>query len=225
MNPTSHTLTKEVTKTIRLNYLFYSPPNYDETADTKLPLVLFLHGAGERGDDPELLKPVALPQIAAHQAEFGFLLLAPQCPNNSNWAEQMDALEAFLDETVDLYPVDQTRIYLTGLSMGGGGAWYLAARQPDRFAALAPICGASMWWQGFPQRAATLSQLPIWTFHGDADSVVPIDITRQIVAVLEANGNDVRFTSYPGVGHNSWTQAYQNHALFEWFFEHELTPK
>jgi predicted peptidase len=106
--------------------------------------------------------------------------------------------------------------------MGGAGTWYLAAQQPHRFAAIAPICGASLWWQGFPEKAVLLKNIPIWTFHGEADAVVPISITEAIVEVLEANQAEVRFTRYPGVEHNSWTQTYTNPELYKWLYQKKL---
>ena len=136
--------------------------------------------------------------------------------------EKLDDLRVLLDEILASHAIDEERIYLTGLSMGGAGAWYFAANYPDRFAALAPICGAGLWWQGFPARAASLKNMPIRTFHGEEDPVVPIKVTEEIVDFLKEKKGNIRFTRYPGVEHNSWTQTYQNPALYEWFFQQKL---
>lgn len=123
----------------------------------------------------------------------------------------MTTLALLLDEVVAGYRIDPTRIYATGLSMGGFGTWSLAIRYPERFAAIAPICGG-LWMQG----VAPIRHLPVWTFHGETDNTIPIAFTEQIVSGLEALGADVQFTRYPGVGHNCWTRTYDNPELYEW---------
>ena len=222
MTVSQHHFEQPITKTVQLDYLFYRPAGYDQASATGRPLVLFLHGAGQRGHDPQKVTETAIAQIIEQQARFGFLLVAPQCPPDTWWVEKADDLIALLDHIIATHAVDESRLYLTGLSMGGAGTWYLAGQQPTRFAAIAPICGASLWWQGFPEKAALLKDIPIWTFHGEADSVVSIRTTEEIVAVLEAQQADVRFTRYPGVLHDSWTQTYRNPALYEWLYQHRL---
>jgi predicted peptidase len=150
-----------------LPYLLYAP---DSDTDTKVPLVLFLHGAGERGDELEKVKAHGLPKVLeAHipLPEDAFVV-APQCPASSWWTLELTALEGLLNDVCAQYPVDPARLYLTGLSMGGYGAWYLALKNPAHFAALAPVCGG-----GIPPLAHKLKTLPVWAFHGANDAVVP----------------------------------------------------
>ena len=129
----------------------------------------------------------------------------------------MEALNALLDEIVSKYAVDEDRIYLTGLSMGGFGTWSLATAYPERFAALAPICG-----RGNPEKAHVLKDIPVWVFHGAKDETVPPENSQQMVNALKECGADVQYTIYPDAGHDSWTETYNNPKLYEWFLEHKL---
>ena len=217
-----HHFKTEITKTTALDYLLYTPKGYQPNGETTYPLVLFLHGAGQRGAEATRVAETAIPEMVAQQQQTPYILLAPQCPPDQWWVDYEAALIALLNETIITHAVDQQRVYLTGLSMGGAGTWYLASKHPHRFAAIAPICGASLWWQGFPENAEKLKSLPIWTFHGEADSVVPISVTEAIVAVLEQHQANVQFTRYPGVEHNSWTETYGNPDLYQWLFQHRL---
>ena len=199
---------------------------------TKYPLVLFLHGAGERGDDNE--KQLAyLPTWLAEDAwrrKYPCFVLAPQCRTDSRWADfnwsdktsvpqkpqptaDLAAAVAALDAVVKAEPVDPGRVYLTGLSMGGYGSWDLAARMPERFAAVIPICGG-----GDEATAPKLKALPIWCFHGDADAVVPVERSRTIVEAVKAAGGNVTYTELEGVKHDSWTPAYRDPATLDWLF-------
>ncbi|QGN33830.1 alpha/beta fold hydrolase [Microlunatus sp. Gsoil 973] len=196
-----------VSRSYDLPYWLHRP---DELAEPS-PLVLFLHGAGERGDDLDRVAVHGPPkQIAAGQ-QLPFILAAPQCPTDSWWTWQEEALDALLDELLTTHPVDPERVYLTGLSMGGIGAWQLAARYPERFAAVVPICGNAGPWM-----ARRLVGLPIWAFHNEDDPVVPVTGTTRMVAALEQLGGDVRATIKPTGGHDSWTAAYDDPALYDW---------
>ena len=180
------------------------------TAGKKWPLVLFLHGAGERGKDLARVKVHGPPMLVEKGKRFPFILVSPQCPKEVWW--DAEGLNALLDEIVAKYAVDEGRVYVTGLSMGGYGTWDLAIKYPDRFAAIAPICGG-----GTPYRAARkLKQMPIWVFHGGADPVVPIQNAQMMVEALKRAGATPRFTVYPGCGHDSWTQTYNNPAFYGW---------
>ena len=193
-----------------LPYLLYTP----DTA-VNVPLVLFLHGAGERGDKLEKVKAHGLPNVLATRNPFPepALVVAPQCSANSWWTLELSALESLLDTVQTQYPVDPTRIYLTGLSMGGYGVWHLALKDPARFAALVPVCGG-----GVPALAAKLKNLPIWAFHGEADDVVPLSASTKMAEGLKRTGGNVKLTVYPGVGHNSWAKAYSEPELYTWLF-------
>ncbi len=209
---TAQSFSREITRTQSYKYWLYLPPGY--SADRPWPLLLFLHGAGERGSDLNRVKIHGPAKLAAAGRDFPFILVAPQCPAEVWW--DPEALTALLDDLNERYAVDPRRVYLTGLSMGGYGTWDLAIRQPDRFAAIAPICGG-----GIPFLAARhLKDLPTWVFHGAKDQVVPISESERMVDALKAAGGNVRFTVYPEAGHDSWTQAYNNPELYDWLLSH-----
>jgi predicted peptidase len=206
----------EIKKPASLNYLLYLPPDYG--SDVEWPLILFLHGRGERGSDLELVAKHGLPARLAAGDDFPFIIVSPQCPADSYWPEEVDALNALLDQIIAHYNVDTRRLYLTGLSMGGRGTWHLAARYPERFAAIAPICGAGNNWMARER----LASMPTWIFHGDADPVVSVTESQRMDQLLREAGNtQVRLTIYPGVDHNSWTPAYNDPELYTWLLSHQ----
>ena len=202
-------------QTARLGYLLFLPRGYGTDPEEKWALILFLHGAGERGNDLKLVKKHGIPKIVEQQPDLPFVVVSPQCPDETMWRDHHLALKGLLDEVVVDYAVDVSRIYLTGLSMGGYGTWSLAATYPELFAAIAPICGG-----GFPDFVRELKDVPVWAFHGAEDDVVKLEVGRRMVDALRACGGNVRFTVYPGVGHDSWTQTYDNPELYEWFLQH-----
>ena len=205
-------LEKEIRRTVTARYLLYLPRAYTED-DREWPLILFLHGAGERGDDLELVKMHGPPKIVAERDDFPFVVVSPQCPADQWW--DTDVLSALLDEVVAQYRIDEDRIYLTGLSMGGFGTWSLAIRQPDRFAAIAPICGG-----GITHATRYIAHLPVWVFHGAKDETVRLKESQEMVDALKRYGGNVEFTVYPEAGHDSWTETYDNPELYEWFLTH-----
>ncbi len=192
-------------------YLAYVPKGYNAQSSTKWPLVIFLHGQGEKGDNLNSVKNTALPRMAANAANnFQFLLISPQLRNNSgNWmAADLDKL---LAEVKTKYNVDPERIILTGLSLGGGGAWDWALRSPQHFSAVVTIAG----W-GNPPLACALKNTPVWVFHGAKDNTVPILGNTNMVNALKACGGKVQFTIYPDLGHDSWTITYNNPEVIKW---------
>jgi predicted peptidase len=195
---------------VSMRYLLYLPKDYEQ--QDSWPLLLFLHGAGERGDDLDLVKKHGPPMLIERGQEFPFIVVSPQCPTNRRW--EPFELAALLDEIVEKHRVDQDRIYVTGLSMGGFGTWSLAAYQPDRFAALVPICGG-----GEPIMARLLRPIPTWVFHGAKDAVVPLERSTIMVEAMKKAGGDVKFTIYPEAGHDSWTDSYANPELYEWLLQ------
>ncbi|HVA50947.1 MAG TPA: prolyl oligopeptidase family serine peptidase [Pirellulales bacterium] len=203
---------KEITITVKLNYLLFLPAGYDKS-DKQWPLILFLHGAGESGKDLEKVKIHGPPKIVENQPDFPFIVVSPQS-RRRGW--NPDALKALLDEVLADYRVDRDRVYLTGLSMGGFGTWMLAAEHPDYFAAIVPICGG-----GDPEDAPKLKQLPIWVFHGAKDESVKLERSQEMVDALKKAGADVKFTVYPEAAHDSWTQTYENPELYEWLLSHK----
>jgi predicted peptidase len=206
----------QITKRVRLNYLLYLPTDYKSETKQRWPMIMFLHGLGERGDDVELLKVHGIPKILETRREFPFIAVSPQCPGESWWPQEVDALKALVDYVADHYAVDQKRIYLTGLSMGGFGTWSLGIAYPERFAAIAPICGG-----GVPPLAGALKDVPTWAFHGALDDVVPLKASEDMVNVLRESGGDVKLTIYPDLGHDSWTVTYDNPELYTWFLQHQ----
>ena len=197
---------------ISCRYLLYLPKGCGKTKK-RWPLILFLHGAGERGDDLERVKIHGPPKLAAEGREFPFIIVSPQCPEDYWWSNPV--LIALLDDIERRLPVDPARIYLTGLSMGGFGTWNLATEHPGRFAAIAPICGG-----GHPILAGRLKDVPVWAFHGARDEVVPLSASQSMVDAVKRAGGRPRFTVYPAAGHDSWTATYNNPRLYAWFLKH-----
>ena len=196
--------------------------------NTSAPLVIFLHGAGERGDDNQR-QLTYLPERfldAPHLNTRNCFVLAPQCPSDDSWspfrarkdrpAEQTKALKAAIvtiQKILSEENIDTSRIYLTGLSMGGFGSWDLAARHPDWFAAVIPICGG-----GDPRTASKLTDVPIWAFHGDTDKIVPESASQRMVTAIRDAGGRPAYTVLPGVGHASWPYAYGPRGAMDWMF-------
>jgi len=201
-------------ETGKLDYLLYLPEDYGKE-DKALPLVLFLHGAGDR---IERLKRGGLPRSVERKKESRFILVAPQCPGRG-WS--VTALTALLDDIVAKYKVDKDRLYVTGLSMGGFGTWSLAAAHPDRFAAIVPICGG-----GNPRSAGKLKDLPIWVFHGAKDTIVPPGRSEAMVKALQDAGSEkVEFTLYPNANHDSWTATYNNPEVWDWLLKQKRADR
>lgn len=196
---------------IGLDYLVYLPVAYYRSP-RHWPLILYLHGAGDMGRGLDRVRTGGLPRRLEAGAPLPSLIVAPYC---SRGAWDLAALNALLDEVLDRYPVDADRVYLTGLSMGGYGTWALAAAHPERFAAIAPICGG-----GDPSWADRLRGVPTWAFHGADDRVVQPEESRRMVAALERAGGDARLTIYPRIGHDSWTPTYADPRLYAWFLGH-----
>ncbi len=206
-------LDKTIEQSVTCDYLLYLPDDYSSKGE-KWPMILFLHGAGERGDDLEKVKVHGPPKLIEAGQELPFIVVSPQCPEGRIWSNEV--LIALVDDIVEHYNVDEDRIYLTGLSMGGFGTWSLSSAYPERFAAIAPICGGGMIIMSWP-----LKDMPVWVFHGAKDQTVPIEESERMVKALKKRGNDVLFTVYPDANHDSWTETYDNPKLFEWFLQHK----
>ena len=197
-------------------YLLYLPEGYAEQEQESWPLLLFLHGAGERGDSLDLVKVHGPPKLIEQGQHFPFIVVSPQSPEDHWWV--YETLDKLLNDIVAQYRVDEDRIYVTGLSMGGYGTWNLATHYPNRFAAIAPICGG-----GEPSRACRFKHLPVWAFHGAQDDVVPLEQSQEMIDALQACGSDARLTIYPDADHDSWTETYDNPELYEWLLSHRRT--
>ncbi len=199
-------------------YLLYLPPEYDKAQAKAWPLVLFLHGSGERGTKIEDVKKHGPPKLVGAGRQFPFILISPQCPPGKWW--DAATLEALVEDVQAKYHVDPDRVYATGLSMGGFGTWDLVRHYPRKFAAIVPICGG-----GDPQFVKAYAHVPVWAFHGEEDHTVPIKRSEEMVDALKAAGDpEVKFTHYPGVGHDSWVKAYDDPELYEWLLSHKRQP-
>lgn len=208
------TFEKTITKTVSCQYWLFLPEGYGERQQ-QWPMILYLHGAGGRGDDLEKAKGWGPPKLVEKKKDFPFIVVSPQCPEGDWWNHHVDTLINLLDDVVSRYDVDTERIYLTGLSMGGYGTWDLSCKYPDRFAAIAPFCGG-----GSSDVACSLKNVPVWAFHGAEDEVVPLRESKEMVEAVKACGGDARFTVYPYAGHECWMGAYNGKELYDWFLEH-----
>lgn len=182
----------------------------DEKSE-KLPLIIQLHGAGERGRGKEDLEKVDVHGFSKYlkTAEHKCIVVMPQCPADTFWAARVESIIKFIGQLTEEFNVDTDRIYLTGLSMGGYGTWYTSMARPDLFAAIAPVCGGGMAWN------AHMLKMPVWAFHGADDPTVSVTQSDEMVAKLKEAGADVTYTRLDGVGHNVWEYAY-NKELIEW---------
>jgi len=210
-----------VSKTVETRYLLYLPKDYDVKSGKRWPLMLFLHGAGERGTNVQDVAVHGPLKLAKQGREFPFIIVAPQCPNGQDWANE--PLLNLLEHTKKTYAVDTNRVYLTGLSMGGYATWRLGMLHPEKFAAIAPICGGcSLLDVILPGRGrVALKRLPVWAFHGAKDTAVPVEESARMVKLLKEFGaKEVKLTIYPDAGHDSWTETYNNPELYEWLLAH-----
>jgi predicted peptidase len=211
---TEQAFEKKLSKTLAIDYLLYLPQGYGRT-EQKWPLILFLHGAGERGKDLNKVKEHGPPKIVDQGKALPFVIVSPQCPEELWWTDEVEVLINLLDEIESSYAIDTQRVYLTGLSMGGFGTWALASKYPERFAAIAPICGG-----GEPFSTRRLKNVPVWVFHGADDPLVSLERSEEMVEMAKKMGVDIKFTVYPDIGHDSWTRTYDNQRLYDWFLEH-----
>jgi predicted peptidase len=179
------------------------------------PLMIFLHGSGERGDDIAKVKVHGPPKVAERDPNFPFILISPLLPAEQDW--DIAKLNVILGKALETLPVDPSRVYLTGLSRGGHATWKWAAAEPQKFAAVAPVAG-----RGDPATACVLKAKPVWAFHGDRDDVVIPEGSFAMVRAIRACGGSPRLTIYPDVGHNAWDPAYEDPALYLWLLSHRL---
>ena len=201
------------------DYLLYLPTDYATNTSQRWPLVLFLHGAGERGTNLWKVAKHGPPKLVAQGTNFPFIVVSPQCPAGKIWSN--DLLLALLDDVESRYAVDSHRVYLTGNSMGGFGTWSLGLSHPERFAAIAPICGGGDFITPLLADKRQLARLPVWAFHGAKDPVVPVTESERMVGLMKKMGaTEVKFTVYPEALHDCWTETYANPELFEWFLQH-----
>ncbi len=197
----------------KISYLAFLPKSYSAKGEP-VPLIIFLHGSGERGTDLNKVKAWGPPAIVEKDPAFPFMVVSPQAPDGEWWHANL--LKGMIDEVLAKYNVDRSRVYLTGMSMGGYGAWDLAIQYPRYFAAIAPVCGG-----GNTLRIGQLKDVPTWVFHGKKDQSVPEQESARMVAALKAAGGDVTYTMLADGGHaDAWIHAYGDAGLFEWFLQH-----
>ncbi len=207
---------------VTLRYLIYLPGDYDAKPEEKWPLVLFLHGSGERGDDIEKVKIHGPPKLVSQGKEFPFVLVSPQCPKDAprpGWnAEQLSKL---VENITNTYRIDRQRLYVTGLSMGGSGTWSLVAAYPDKFAAAMPLCG-----RGDLEAVEKLAKTPIWVLVGAKDREQTVQNCQEMATALAKAGCKGRFTLYFELPHDCWTATYNNPDTYAWLLSHRLAePK
>ncbi len=195
-------------------YTQYLPPDFDPSK--KYPLVFFLHGAGEWGDDLDVACTNGFMKHVRQGKEYPFICVAPQCPAHHYWANFTESLLAFLDYICETLPIDQDRIYLTGLSMGGTGTWMLAMAAPQRFAAIAPVCGTGVYWH-----AHSIKHLPIRIYHGDLDETVPLSESVSMLTSINLKGGHAELVIFYGVAHNAWDPAYEGDEMVNWLLSHK----
>lgn len=213
----------------QLNYRLLKPADFDP--NKKYPLVIFLHGAGERGSDNAAQLKHCMAQFCTpeHRQKYPCYVLAPQCPEGQKWADvdwssdtpafpakvssSLGLTFAVVDSMLADAAIAKNRVYIAGLSMGGYGTWDALARRPELFAAAIPICGG-----GDVETVGAFKDIPLWCFHGADDRAVDVERSRTMIAALKAAGGEPRYTEYPGVGHDSWTQTFANEETFQWLF-------
>ncbi len=205
----------ESDKYFNFHYVVNLPSDYDQSR--AYPLVFFLHGAGERGEDLDVASRHGyMKHVRECGAEYPFIFVAPQCPDNKYWGCYTESLLAFLDDICENLPVDRDRVYLTGLSMGGTGTWMLAMAAPEKFAAIAPICGSGIYWLAY-----VLKDVPVLAYHGDCDEIVPVMDSVQMVRSVNRHGGQAQVKILHGVDHDAWNVAYAGDELYTWLLSHK----
>ena len=205
----------ESEKFYNFGYIRYLPKDFDE--NKKYPLVFYLHGAGERGKNLDIIALHGYLQYVKEEKEdYPFIIVAPQCPDGKYWGCFTESLLGFLDFICEELPVDRSRIYLTGISMGGTGTYMLAMAAPEKFAAIAPVCGSGICWY-----AGALKDTPTYIFHGDCDIVIPVNESVSMLRSINLNGGNAQIEIYNGVGHNAWDIAYKGDKLYKWMLEYK----
>ena len=214
------TLSVDMNRSHQLKYLIYLPKDY---LTKKYPLVLFLHGAGERGTNLKDIEIHGLPKLVRNGKKFPFIIIAPQCPLNLWWSDPLpvELLSKLVNDIVMKYGIHKNNVFCTGLSMGGYGTLALSIKNPKLFSAIIPICGGVDIKNFFD--ILNLKDLPIWLFHGDKDEVIPLENSQSIYKVLKPVNKNIKLTVYKGVDHNSWDRAYDDNELYKWMLSHKET--
>ncbi|WP_066494915.1 prolyl oligopeptidase family serine peptidase [Abyssisolibacter fermentans] len=194
-----------------MNYLIHLPSDYDALNNRKWPVILFLHGAGERGDNLDDIKKYGIHRYL-DEKNLPFVVVSPQCPKDTFWDVHIKELNAIIDEIKEKYDIDSNKIYLVGISMGAFCAWNFAMQQTKLFSAMIVIAGGAM----LPKYAYRIKHIPIWVVHGKNDKEVPVEESRKIVTVLKDLGANVKYTEYPNAGHELCTTIFENDEIYKW---------
>jgi len=197
---------------ITVNYLLYLPQDYVKDTSRLWPVLIFLHGSGEAGNDLQKVKVHGPPKLIEQGKQFPFIVVSPQARENEGWEPQV--IIRLIKGIQSKYKVDNEKIYLTGLSMGGFGTWNIASKFPSMFAAIAPVCGG-----GDTTGVMKLKHVPVWCFHGAKDNIVDPEQSYRMVRALKKYNPDVKLTIYPDANHDSWSQTYDNDSLYTWMLQ------
>ena len=215
---------KDNPKDTNYHYISYTPKEYNDDTVKKWPLIIYLHGGTPRGTDTIKLYAYGIPDQIWRGREFPFVIVAPQCPLKHRWSTD-NWFENFYEEIITKYRVDTNKVYLTGLSLGGAGTWYLAIKYPERFAAIAPVNGFTSHIEYLDKNIENLVDMPIWAFHGKKDNVVQFEETERVFRRLEEKNQHMKFTLDPDVGHGIFWQIYPEQELYDWFLKHDKRMK
>jgi len=211
-------------KDTNYQYISYIPKEYNDDTIKKWPMIIYLHGGSSRGADTMKLNCCGIPDQIWRGRDFPFVIVAPQCPINKRWSTD-NWFDNFYKELTKKYRVDTNKVYLTGVSLGGSGTWYLAIKYPGKFAAIAPISGFTRHMDYIMKNTDKLIDIPIWAFHGKIDKVVQFEETEWIINKLEGKNKDLKFTAEPAVGHWIDWLVYPKQELYDWFLTHDKRMK
>jgi len=211
-------------KDVNYHYISYTPKDYNADTLKKWPVIIYLHGGSSRGNDTTKLYCCGIPDQIWRGREFPFIIVAPQCPINERWSTD-NWFENFYKEVTTKYRVDSNKIYLTGVSLGGDGTWYLAIRYPEKFAAIAPISGFTRHMDYVIKNIDKLIDIPIWAFHGKIDDVVPFEETEWMINELKGKNKDLKFTVETDVGHWMDWLVYPKQELYDWFLKYDKSTR
>ena len=205
---------KTFTQEVSSHYILDLPKDYSERTDW--PLLVYLHGYSESGNDLEMVKQNGPPKLVAEGKQFPFVVVSPQCPSGLYW--RGNVIMGLIDQIVENHSIDASRVYMTGKSMGGYGTWQISHEYPERFAAIAPIAGGGLFVS--PYFMDRLKGLPVWAFHDKRDDLVPYQESVRMVEGVNVAGGNAKLTTYDQGTHDAWTEAYNNDELYDWFLKH-----
>jgi pimeloyl-ACP methyl ester carboxylesterase len=214
----------QIPRKVKYEYIVHTPKHYVDFSEKQWPMIIYLHGGSDRGSDLKKVYSSGVPDQIYRGREFPFIVVAPQCPALLRWSTD-DWFGTFFKEVTTKYRVDKNRVYLTGVSLGGEGTWYLAAKYPDLFTAIAPISGFTSRTTLIDKNVGKLAGLPIWAFHGELDLVVPVEETMRIIEQLKDRNPKLKFTIEPNVGHWMHWSVYPGDELYDWFLKHDKGTK